>query len=53
MMLKSLVAGLCLAVLTTACGTSSEQPVATVGSSSRTNTVGKALPEDAASLDQQ
>lgn len=53
MMSKSLVAGLCLAVLTTACGTSSEQPVATVGSSSRTNTVGKALPEDAASLDQQ
>ena len=54
MILKSVAAGLCFIVLTTAaCGTPSEQPGSTAVSTSRINTVGKELPDDAASLDQQ
>ena len=54
MILKSVVAGLCFIVLTTAaCGTPSEQPGSSAVSTSRINTVGKELPDDAASLDQQ
>ncbi|HCQ01877.1 MAG TPA: hypothetical protein DIT99_14825, partial [Candidatus Latescibacteria bacterium] len=54
MILKSVAAGLCFIVLTTAaCGTPSEQPGSTAASTSRINSVGKELPDDAASLDQQ
>lgn len=51
-MFRYVVAGICLAVMTAACGPSSDTPQGP-SSTSRVNAVGKTLPEDAAPLDQQ